>query len=118
MAKRTDLLAARSKKLGAGRLPVTQTGADSIEGASSTPVRAAGSNRRVTTVSLYESDRTRIRAIRRALEDLDEVKGGHLDASKIIRLALRAVEVNGPELLDALRNLHADDGRRQRKKGF
>ena len=74
----------------------------------STPTERIG--RRITTVSLYQPDRERISVIQRAIEDAG---GGRVDDSKAIRVALRAVETNGPTLLAALASLQADDGRRK-----
>ena len=76
------------------------------------PTSTERTGRRITTVSLYQPDRERISVIQRAIEDAG---GGRVDDSKAIRVALRAVETNGPTLLAALESLQADDGRRKSK---
>jgi hypothetical protein len=72
------------------------------------PKPASRIGRRITSISLYEPDRSRIRAIQHAVEDAG---AGRIDDSKAIRLALRAVETNSSALLTALDSLRADDGR-------
>ena len=95
-----------SDKLNAklARRPLTR------EGGAVPPSAVRRTGRLITTVSLYQPDRERINAIQRAVEDAG---GGRMDDSKAIRLALRAVETNGPTLLAAMESLRSDDGRRK-----
>ena len=112
MATKLKLTDLRAAKLARRTSPALSLPATANPAAATSTLAARSTGRQIASVSVYEPDRARIRAIQRAVE---EAGGGRLDDSKAIRLALRAVEANGPALLTALAAMKADDGRRRSK---